>query len=253
MKGLGQTTRSVKAFFILSLLLVPFIFQILRDNGQFISSQEERYESSPTSNIILSDSPADNMSINTKHPRLIWIKGSMRLEIRSNITGQIKYTLTDASGGEYFKIENNGFDLEGNNKKSSCNIDIDPHLMSLPGKYDIFLLVSYVNETQDQYEEVYNMTFDVILGLGDVYISLLLIIFGTATLIILTGRTEIEMDQAQGASQGPTQAQVQTVADAPEGKIKCPHCKEIIEEGLTFCPECGHRIAEFLRYNPNQE
>lgn len=35
----------------------------------------------------------------------------------------------------------------------------------------------------------------------------------------------------------------------PKGKIRCPECKEIIEEGLSFCPECGNRIAEFLRYN----
>ena len=26
------------------------------------------------------------------------------------------------------------------------------------------------------------------------------------------------------------------------GKIKCPNCKEIIDEGSTFCPECGERL-----------
>lgn len=35
------------------------------------------------------------------------------------------------------------------------------------------------------------------------------------------------------------------------GKIKCPNCKENIDEGLTFCPECGNRIPEFLRYSPD--
>ncbi|MHA1256410.1 MAG: zinc ribbon domain-containing protein [Promethearchaeota archaeon] len=35
------------------------------------------------------------------------------------------------------------------------------------------------------------------------------------------------------------------------GKIKCPDCKEIIDEGIVFCPECGNRIPEFLRYNPD--
>jgi len=28
----------------------------------------------------------------------------------------------------------------------------------------------------------------------------------------------------------------------PSGKIKCPDCEKIIEEGLTFCPECGKRF-----------
>jgi ribosomal protein L32 len=34
------------------------------------------------------------------------------------------------------------------------------------------------------------------------------------------------------------------------GQIKCPSCRKLIQEGLTFCPECGNRIPEFLRYNP---
>ena len=34
------------------------------------------------------------------------------------------------------------------------------------------------------------------------------------------------------------------------GQIKCPSCRKVIQEGLTFCPECGERIPEFLRYNP---
>ena len=35
----------------------------------------------------------------------------------------------------------------------------------------------------------------------------------------------------------------------PKGKIKCPQCKELIEEGLIFCPECGVRIPDYLRWN----
>ena len=37
----------------------------------------------------------------------------------------------------------------------------------------------------------------------------------------------------------------------PKGKIKCPECNELIDEGLVFCPECGVRIPEFLRFNPD--
>ncbi|TFG29312.1 MAG: hypothetical protein EU532_03455 [Promethearchaeota archaeon] len=33
------------------------------------------------------------------------------------------------------------------------------------------------------------------------------------------------------------------------GKIKCPECNSIIEEGLVFCPECGNRIPPWARFN----
>lgn len=35
----------------------------------------------------------------------------------------------------------------------------------------------------------------------------------------------------------------------PEGKIQCPECYSILQEGLSFCPECGIRIPEFYRYH----
>ncbi|MBD3342189.1 MAG: hypothetical protein GF353_24015 [Candidatus Lokiarchaeota archaeon] len=41
------------------------------------------------------------------------------------------------------------------------------------------------------------------------------------------------------------------ISEIPSGKIKCPDCNKLIDEGLTFCPECGNRIPEFLRFNPN--
>ena len=37
----------------------------------------------------------------------------------------------------------------------------------------------------------------------------------------------------------------------PEGKIKCPECSLLIEEGLTFCPECGNRIPPWAQFNTN--
>jgi DNA-directed RNA polymerase subunit RPC12/RpoP len=36
-----------------------------------------------------------------------------------------------------------------------------------------------------------------------------------------------------------------------KGKIKCPECNSVIEEGLVFCPECGNRIPPWARYNPD--
>ena len=37
---------------------------------------------------------------------------------------------------------------------------------------------------------------------------------------------------------------------APAGRIFCPECKKVIEEGSIFCPECGTRIPRYLRYHP---
>ena len=37
----------------------------------------------------------------------------------------------------------------------------------------------------------------------------------------------------------------------PSGKIKCPACEQIIEEGLIFCPECGNRIPPWAKFNPD--
>ena len=35
----------------------------------------------------------------------------------------------------------------------------------------------------------------------------------------------------------------------PRGKIKCPDCEKVIEEGLTFCPDCGNRIPPWAKFN----
>lgn len=252
---MGQSKRGTKVILIASLILAPLLINVIWIEIYPLSSKDKEKGFNQTK-FALSTSADENMSISAQYPKFIWIKGSAILEIRSNISGSIQYTLTDSSGGKYFDIKSSNFDLEDDNSKKEYSIDIDPHLMSLPGKYNIFLIVSYFNETGAETnggEQFFDLQFDVILGLGDVYLSLLLIIFGTAVLIILTGKTEIEVDQAQTSPQGGTPAQIETVSDAPPGKIKCPHCKELIEEGLTFCPECGHRIPEFLRFNPNQQ
>ncbi|MEX2754551.1 MAG: zinc ribbon domain-containing protein, partial [Candidatus Sigynarchaeota archaeon] len=39
-------------------------------------------------------------------------------------------------------------------------------------------------------------------------------------------------------------------SQAPPGRIFCPECKKVIEEGSIFCPECGTRIPRYLRYHP---
>jgi hypothetical protein len=39
-------------------------------------------------------------------------------------------------------------------------------------------------------------------------------------------------------------------SQAPPGRIYCPECKKVIEEGSIFCPECGTRIPRYLRYHP---
>ncbi|MFX1258413.1 MAG: hypothetical protein ACFFAN_11175, partial [Promethearchaeota archaeon] len=46
------------------------------------------------------------------------------------------------------------------------------------------------------------------------------------------------VDNSENYNQGLIFNHIEHI-NVPEGKIRCPDCKEIIEEGLTFCPECG--------------
>ena len=227
---------SRKVVAILCLLILPIIFNnFIFSNPEFISDTKNF-----NPKLMPSATPNENITIKAEHPEFLWIQSSMALEFASNISGKIRYTLADSSGGEYFEIKSNRISLANDNKKRKDTINIRPHFITLPGKYRLFLLVSYINETDDQEQggvQIYELDFEIILGLGNSYLLILSIIFGTAILIVLSEKTEVEVDQAQAASQGNNQAQVEAIADAPEGQIKCPNCKEIIEEGLTFCPE----------------
>jgi hypothetical protein len=56
---------------------------------------------------------------------------------------------------------------------------------------------------------------------------------------------------ASGASDDDTStATYVDQSRAPAGRIFCPECKKVIEEGSIFCPECGTRIPRYLRYHP---
>jgi hypothetical protein len=249
--------RFKEGFLILSLLLVPLVLNLFIVSGsQYASTGKWPGEVSKENLLNLSASPSDNITVKTYIPEFLWIENSISLKITSNISGKIRYTLADSFGGQYFEIQRSNVVLNDKNEEKKLNIDIKPHFITLPGEYRFFLLISYLNATDDQEsggEQIYEVDFKVILGMGEVYLLILSIIFGTAILIILTEKTEIELNQTQTSSQGATKAQVETISDAPAGKIKCPNCKKVIEEGLTFCPECGNRIPEFLRFNPNQQ
>jgi hypothetical protein len=68
--------------------------------------------------------------------------------------------------------------------------------------------------------------------------------------------------KAKGSSSGASGAAASAADDdtstvtyvdqsqAPPGRIYCPECKKVIEEGSIFCPECGTRIPRYLRYHP---
>ena len=68
--------------------------------------------------------------------------------------------------------------------------------------------------------------------------------FGTAVLVVLTRKQELDKEKIITAQA------TQKVGRVPEGKIPCPTCHSVIDEGLAFCPECGDRIPEFLRMSP---
>ena len=87
--------------------------------------------------------------------------------------------------------------------------------------------------------------------MGYTFLICILIIFSTAIIIILSNKEDIDEELLATMSVGSaTGSGSMGGANLPAGKIRCPKCGRIIDEGLSFCPECGDRIPEFLQFGP---
>ena len=175
-----------------------------------------------------------NQTVTTFLPKLIWWEGNLRLEIRSNQTGQIQCFLRQISGNSFIALSK-VINVSLVNQTQVFTLKIYPYLTTFPGVYTFRLnLIGFIT----YYEE-----FEVIFGLGFIpFVS----IFGTGFIFIVyvlvkkTKKTKKPQD-------------LSIAIDSSEsiiGRIRCPNCRRQIQEGLAFCPECGDRIPEFLRYNP---
>jgi len=181
-----------------------------------------------------------NFTINVIKPELFFFEGRLGINISSTVTGQIHCALTERSGERYFKNINQSIVLIGNNQSQLIIMRAIPLITTFPGEYYFTLNITGLFD--------YEINFDMFLGMG--YTLLIIILAFIAIIVIIAlinHRSSNKGKKPETISPTQTHISVQSVV---AGKISCPNCKKIIDEGLAFCPECGERIPEFLRYNP---
>lgn len=192
--------------------------------------------------------PSENIEIDVKnYSQLIWFEGNVIIETSSNISGYLRIVLSDENGGAYFQNFQNIIPISNTLENENYEIPIIPQLYLFPGRYNILLTVDYLQNLNSTDEDtILSIQLQINIGLGLPMLIILTIVFMIAFTLIITKKEVIQEDILVGEPE----KQLEIALDAPEGKIKCPKYKKVIDEGLTFCPECGARIPEFLRYHP---
>ncbi len=184
---------------------------------------------------------SNNFTVQSSLHELIWIEGRLTLRINSNQSGLITCQLQDSKNGKYFTTVNKVVNLTDNNETHIIRLITKPHITTLPGKYNLTLNISGLHN--------YSENFEVILGMGYIVLILIVSIFVIGLVLILVKTKKGK--EAKPAFSAASEPAPSSLREIPSNKIKCPECKRLIDEGLSFCPECGGRIPEFLRFNPN--
>ncbi|MHA1438266.1 MAG: zinc ribbon domain-containing protein [Promethearchaeota archaeon] len=234
--------NKIQLIFITLIVLTPIICSTILCKFSFeVNSKNQKTRKK--NQIILTQEGNSSIDIEANFPKLIWIEGQLIIKITSNLTGYIKCIFTDSQEGEFFTSALEKKKLYGQGITQTFRIISKPFITTFPGQYKFNLLIYYINSDEKNADEieVYNEDFDIILGMGYFTLFSFIIIFSTALIMILTKREEIEeIKPASGILGG---------GQISPGKIKCPKCQKLIDEGLTFCPECGERIPSFLQFN----
>ena len=189
----------------------------------------------------LSLNQGTNFTVQSSLHELIWIEGRITLRITSNQSGLITCQLQDSKNGKYFTTVNKVVNLTGSNETHTILLITNPHITTLPGKYNLTLNISGLHN--------YSENFEVILGMGYIFLILIVSIFVISLVLILVKTKKGK--EAKPAFSAASEPAPSSLREIPSNKIKCPECKRLIDEGLSFCPECGGRIPDFLRFNPN--
>lgn len=232
--------------------LIFFIFINILSISNLINANDTRFDSMDKQG--LKNSQGDNsnvISIEEDYDSFIWLQGYFNFSLRTNLKGEIKIIFVESSsGGQFFPYYDEIESLKQGETTINKKYLIKPSWIALPGNYKFSLIIRYNEE--GEWEEsnapqvvLFYEEFEIILGSGYLFLICALSIALTAIIIVLTQKEEDEGDKST------LPPSIQEQRGVPQGKIKCPECKKIIEEGLTFCPECGNRIPEFLKYNPN--
>ena len=178
-----------------------------------------------------------NITVDIIKPELFMVEGHIWMNITSENAGNVHIALTEQSGDPYFVKINQSLGIVGSNESQEIIIRAIPLITTFPGKYHFTLNITGLF--------IYSESFDMFLGMGySVFTIVLGFIAVISILYILKRRNANKLKAFQGE---PPSKSSQTVM---VGKISCPKCKKMIDEGLSFCPDCGERIPEFLRYNP---
>jgi len=182
---------------------------------------------------------AQNFTIDTYLPSLVWFNLELKLNISANQTGQIQCIFSETAGPQFFSVGNRSLSLTGNNISQIFYLQLFSLINTLPGIYQFSL------NTTGAFS--YNKNFEIVYGLGMIP---LILVFSTIVIIPII----IIVKKPKGVKDVKTEEitysdKSETTISSIAGKIHCPKCRKSIDEGLTFCPECGERIPEFLRYN----
>jgi hypothetical protein len=181
-----------------------------------------------------------NTTLEISKPDLILIAGSIKLNISSTTSGSIYCALNEQSGDQYFLKINQTIEIIGDNQSRIIIINVNPLITTFPGEYHFTLNITGLF--------TYNESFEIFLGMGYSVLSIVIIFIAIVIILFILRRRNSKKSKGKKVT-AIDQNNLSGQISVP-GKISCPKCKRLIDEGLSFCPECGERIPEFLRYNP---
>ena len=225
--------KKSKAFILVVSILLLTCIHI--NDKKYYSTNQNPY--SLEREFLKSSQLSSNITLDIIKPELFMVEGHIWINITSENAGNVHIALTEQSGDRYFVKINQSLGIIGSNESQETIIRVIPLITTFPGKYHFTLNITGLF--------VYSESFDMFLGMGYSLFTILLgFIAVISMLFILKRRNANKLKSVKGKT--PPQSS-QTVM---VGKITCPNCKKMIDEGLSFCPDCGGRIPEFLRYNP---
>lgn len=187
-------------------------------------------------------------------PHVVWMAGTVELSVLAT-QNQTVWCMIDNGLGLMFLPANFTFDLvEGTN---TIVFPLKLVLEAMPGRYSYRLQVSVNAEFTNVLYRQNHQTY-IALGLPSL-VLVFVTLGGFLGIAYARNRQKKALSPTPAETSAAETGTLPSTPDeggpqaltAPPGKIRCPSCKKVIEEGTVFCPECGHRIPEYYRYNPN--
>ncbi|MHA1730926.1 MAG: zinc-ribbon domain-containing protein [Promethearchaeota archaeon] len=198
-------------------------------------------------------------------PSFIWVRGNITMRLTAYREMTVWLKIANSGNGPLDEVAMQTHLTFGENL---LEFPISTVLSALPGQYTYYIIIS--NASNFSTNTYLSQEFTICVGMGVPF----LVLFAAILLMVLAiglvkgkagfpvGASPAQVgSQVPSATQSPVQgpspqqapaggAPAPTGQGAPPGKVKCPHCNKLIQEGSVFCPECGERVPAFYRYNP---